>query len=355
MRSMLGHHVLVLEMEARMGGAWSSKTIFGLESDNGPHLLYNHAADLDEVFAFLEELCEITFEPYTPQPKGEWQCGLANSPELSFGGTRSNWREQMALLKRVIIANADAFLARVGATRPRLYRYPRGGTACWVAGCEQVLRRFGATLLTNAEVTSVSSLNGVVAVQVGDGREFQARSAVLSGRIRLGQITVDGDVRPLPYTERTLLQQCLLIQDLTPRAFSYYKFKSHPTFFLVGDITQTIRRSAPTGHKLIALALNKGCQPNGHTPGYALQQLQSRALLGPNATIAKSETWAIKVIEREGPDTAMLSNNIELLCCNNLMRGIRERVPAWRRALGTPAGIPTPFVDARKSAVSTEQ
>ncbi len=307
-----GQRVLVVDRRPTIGGAWRSADVLGYTNvEVGCHLFIEHPA----VPIMAAQVWGLALAPLVPVPTQHTYLAGRLFEERYGSSGYAAVREGLGAVRK----SADGVFRRQrqGGSWPQTARaywrslkhakgwlgdfrtrhhgfyYPPGGTAEIVSALRARADEAGISLWLGREALSASITGSSAQVDLDSGESVVARQLVLTRGSQLR--TLNG--LNIPERARIRWHWVVVVDDMTPRAFSYLQFIGHPLLERVSDVTTFARtldgRPVEAGRKIVCFFVRNDAYTNG--PAAAEEQLlalmRRHKWLGPRATPVVHGWW----------------------------------------------------------------
>lgn len=343
-QSLCGKRVLMVDRQDRMGGAWASLDVFGLNNvENAIHYFLPdlHAYDfMEKVLQWDVVVSERKFRVF-PLPGGvTWKV-----PYDRIDG-RIATRLKEAFVEGQTCGLATDLAAMVadswrGTRQPS--RYVRGGTPEMLKKVEAILDASEVEVVYGASIESIRATLRAdpVEVRTSVGTLSTEKIVVTHGSRLQGLVTPEG---PLELEEKLLLRPCvhLLINDASPSNMLECIFSADPLIKYVHDITCVTRQAAELAgrKKLLVLALRHEIKHTDQTFEGLFTKLRRVGMVGKSATV-EGRLWQDVYLPRlfdEDLEKLERAYGEQIVCfkTDDFARGIGFHAKRWATKIRVP-------------------
>jgi len=308
-----GKRVVVCDQRAAIGGAWRVESAFGYTNlEVGCHIFIPS----DVVPVVIRRLWGVRLAPLNPPPRsvfyvrgrfltapygsslvpgalaglgaiahgGRWVTGRRRPTDggLRALGTRT-WKS-LRLLREAVKARG-----RTPGPQP----YPPGGTGEILRELAERVNEAGVAVRLDAQVIDARIERSAATLSLRDGSTIRAGEVVLTRGSRIE--TLNGLAIPArPLFRRHWLA---VLDDPTPRAFSYLQFANHPAIERVSDVTSFAATESgdpvEAGRKIVCFYVTNALYERGRDTAEAvlLDLLKQQRWIGQDSRAISSGWW----------------------------------------------------------------
>lgn len=343
-QSQCGNRVLMVDRQDRMGGAWASLDVFGLNDvENAIHYFLPDLYAYDFMETVLRWDVVVSEKKYRvfPLPGGiTWKV-----PYERIDG-RIAARLKEAVVEGQIGGIAADLAAMVadslrGTRQPS--RYVRGGTPEMLKKVEAILNASEVEVVYGTLIESIRATNRAdpVEVRTSVGTLSTEKIAVTHGSRLQDLVTPEG---PMVLEEKLLLRPCvhLLIDDGSPSNMLECIFSADPLIKYVHDITRVTRQAAELAgkKKLFVLALRHKIKNTEATFERLFTKLRRVGMVGKSATV-EGRLWQDVYLPRlfdEDLEKLERAYGERIVCfkTDDFARGIGFHASRWATKISFP-------------------
>lgn len=308
-----GRRVAIVEASDRIGGAWATHTMFGVDGiEIAPHVFMPDAFGYRVMRDFVPTDYEPVPKARTTVSGSRWLADqsfeLASSPTfyLKWGlATRmggSGGLPHRALRTGGFVARRLLSFARRPVVEPVMY--PKGGLKAWLAAIEAEFQRLGVDLTLNTRIASIECREDQVRVEAGDGRFWSGERLVLTRRASLDRLVAHGQEIPIRRREGTLTYVAFLVSGAEESGLVLHH--GHPFLSIAADTTRFLPPAFAERHpgcRLVSVRSNlEGV--DDRTAATIFEALKSTGFIGATAICRDAQ---LSVVSQSANDRQTLA------------------------------------------------